>query len=225
LEKACLMTSTAAFAILWLGVVESTIQNQIQAAPRAPAAQMMSTMFSGRGFYVGAVAVGNHGFDPLGLAADTAATTSLRNAELKHGRLAMLAAVAWPLQEMLHPKLASALGARAVLTPSGLTPTIFNGGLDQPEVTQVLAFGAVVMATSEIRDIQRRSRLGLKFNEWGTDSVAGALGFDPLDIATDLPATERFELQEAEMLNGRLAMLSVVAFAVQEMLWRTPVGH
>ena len=33
-----------------------------------------------------------------------------RDAEVKHARLAMLAAAGWPLAELFHPKLAAALG-------------------------------------------------------------------------------------------------------------------
>merc|ERR550537_12464 len=65
---------------------------------------------------------GDVGFDPLGLAnfdltiasaTDKKRSAALvlqdyRDAELKHGRLAMLAAVAFPLQELLNPKLAAA---------------------------------------------------------------------------------------------------------------------
>ena len=57
---------------------------------RAPTPQM-STMFSGRSFFVSAVAVGNNGFDPLGLAPDTKTLAALRNAELKHGRCVTIA--------------------------------------------------------------------------------------------------------------------------------------
>merc|ERR1712032_661908 len=58
----------------------------------------------GRGFFVSAAFIGNSGFDPLQLA--TAENlVSLRSAELKHGRLAMLAALGWPAQEYFHPFL------------------------------------------------------------------------------------------------------------------------
>jgi hypothetical protein len=37
--------------------------------------------------------------------------------------------------------------------------------------------------------------------------------------------TDRFELQEAEMLNGRLAMLAVASYVAQEQLTSVPVAH
>ena len=38
-----------------------------------------------------------------------------------------------------------------------------------------------------------------------------------------MPATERFELQEAEMVNGRLAQLAVLWCVVQEVRLGQPV--
>ena len=57
---------------------------------------------------------------------------------------------------------------------------------------------------------------GLRFNEWAADSVAGDLGFDPLSISTELGVTDRYELQEAEMLNGRVAQLALIGYALFE---------
>jgi Ca2+-binding EF-hand superfamily protein len=55
----------------------------------------------------GAVLVGNKGFDPLGFATSLTTLKAYREAELKHGRLAMLAALGWPVSELLQPVLAS----------------------------------------------------------------------------------------------------------------------
>ena len=50
---------------------------------------------------------GDAGFDPLGLATDAESLIRYRDAELKHARLAMLAAVGWPLGELFQPDLAA----------------------------------------------------------------------------------------------------------------------
>jgi len=183
----------------------------------------MTTMISARGFFIRAVAVGNAGFDPLGLATDEM-VVPLRHAEVKHGRLAMLAAVAFPLQETLHGPLSQLVGGRNLL-PGGFSPTALNGGLEQAEVAPAIAFGFSVMMMAELQDIRARGADGLGFNEWATDSVAGDMGFDPLGLAKGKPATERFELQEAEMLNGRLAMLAVIGFVGSEAGFGVPVIH
>ena len=81
----------------------------------------------------------DYGFDPLGFAkvsyprfglpeSDLLRTNNLRDAELRHGRLAMLAAAAWPIQELVHPSLAKIAGAPELLS-DGRSPSILNGGL------------------------------------------------------------------------------------------------
>lgn len=172
---------------------------------------------------------GNSGFDPLKIA-NAENLVPLRNAELKHGRLAMLAALGWPFQEILHPKLMELLQSSQYIGSfsthnaliNGCSPSIFNGGLNQPEVTCVIALGFVIGVAFEVKDIQLRAKKGLNFNEWALDSVAGDLKFDPLNIATDMPVTERFELQQAEMLNGRLAMLAILCYAFIETQMHVP---
>jgi hypothetical protein len=59
-----------------------------------------------------------------------------REAELKHGRLAMLAAVGWSSSELIHPSLSKLFGATNQLSPSlsgALTkaPSVLNGGLER----------------------------------------------------------------------------------------------
>ena len=195
-------------------------------APRRALPPQMTTMFNGRGFFIRAAAVGNAGFDPLGIStADT--LVPLRHAEIKHGRLAMLAAISIPIQEMWHPALARIAGAPDVLaSTNGLSPTVINGGLfSHPELAPAIACGATMMAAVEVIDITRRAKEGLKFNEYHPDSVAGDVQFDPLRLATDLPATERFELQEAEMLNGRVAMVALISFVLYESMMGSPIIH
>ena len=62
----------------------------------------------------------------------------LRHAELKHGRLAMLAALGWPAQEYFHPLIVEKLHdlkLRVVNTlADGCSPSVLNGGLSRPEV-------------------------------------------------------------------------------------------
>lgn len=183
---------------------------------RAPQAQM-TNLFTKRTFFIAAPFVGNNDFDPLGLAS-AGGLVPLRHAEVKHGRLAMLAAVAWPMQEAAHPAIVSALqtvspNVRNILDATdGFTPGLFHGGLDAPEVSFSLALAMCAAAVVEVKDVSQRMAAGLRFNEWASDSVAGDLEFDPLDLATELNVTDRYELQEAEMINGRLAQLAVLSY-------------
>ena len=165
--------------------------------------------------------LGDYGFDPLGLGKDNR-VVPFRHAELKHGRLAMLAAVAWPIQEIFHPALVDELretipGAPDLLVESGgMSPSVLNGGLEQLAVAPALALAVFVGSVIDLQDIKNREAAGLKFNEWALDSTAGDLRFDPLNIASGLPASSRLEFQEAELLNGRLAMIAVTAYVAIE---------
>ena len=195
-----------------VGGVLATLALSVARAPPPT----MSNVFRKRTFFISAPFVGNNGFDPLKLASSDN-LVPLRHAEVKHGRLAMLAAVAWPAAEALHPRLAHMLGARDLLEAThGMSPSIFVGGLDRPEVAPALGMALVLGAAFDLRDVSLRAAAGLRFNEYSPDSVAGDLGFDPLQIATNLGVTDRFELQEAEIINGRLAQLALLAYAFIE---------
>lgn len=49
---------------------------------------------------------GDVGFDPLGFAKNSEELMNFREAEIKHARLAMLAAAGWPISEVLDKKIA-----------------------------------------------------------------------------------------------------------------------
>ena len=55
------------------------------------------------------------------------------------------------------------------------------------------------------------------------ERLAGDYGFDPLGIAKEEGAYRQNELRANELFNGRLAMLAITGFAVQEFVWGQPV--
>ena len=63
---------------------------------------------------IGALA-GDVGFDPLGFAKTETDLMNYREAEVKHARLAMLAAAGWPLSEVFDRKIAATLGMESPL--------------------------------------------------------------------------------------------------------------
>ena len=154
---------------------------------------------------------------------------AFREAELKHGRLAMLAAVAWPLQEIFHPILvdslrASGFGVRdALMETAGKSPSLLNGGLEQWEVAPALAIAIGLAGALEENDVRAREDMGLQFNEYPKSRRAGDFGFDPLNIVGSLPAEDQFQFEEKELLNGRLAMIAVTCYVAEEFLFQTPV--
>lgn len=139
-----------------------------------------------------------------------AAVRWMREAELKHARLAMLAAVGWPLAEICNPWLA---GGRA--------PSVLNGGLGDGPVPFFLVFSAIAAAYAEYvaeENANQRRQLG-SLDEW----EVGDFGWDPLGFSKEEGAFRQQELRANEMFNGRLAMLAITGFAIQEAVWAKPV--
>ena len=132
-----------------------------------------------------------------------AAVSWMRDAELKHGRFAMLAAAGWPLSELTNWDFLHSYGDL-----NGRAPSLFNGGLFDVYGGFFFVFVAAAAAL-ELKAIET------------DDIVAGDFKFDPLGLASD-PAAKK-ELQLKELKNGRLAMMAITGFAVQEFIWGKPV--
>lgn len=138
----------------------------------------------------------------------------MREAEIKHSRLAMLAVVGWPLAELFDKNIADAVGLPTALTKSGSSPSLLNGGLDKIDV----AYWAAVILLAGIVEIESSKTQEAK----GKDYLPGDCGFDPLNV---FPQTKegRMDMMTKEIKHGRLAMMAIVGFAVQEALYRSPV--
>jgi len=170
-----------------------------------------------------AARVGDYGFDPLGLGTPET-FTPFREAELKHARLAMLAAVAWPLQEIFHPILVDLLRSSGwrntydmMAETGGKSPSLLNGGLDQWETAPALMSAIFLASVLELKDLKARQADGLAWNEYSNSKKQpGDFGFDPLNIAGSLPAAQQRAFQEKELLNGRLAMIAVTSYVAVE---------
>merc|ERR1719247_1500102 len=133
---------------------------------------------------------GDMGFDPLGIARNSESLAWYREAEVKHARLAMLAAFGWPVSELTN------FGGLA--TPDGRAPSVLNGGLgDVNTFYWVAVLGLAVYWEGQGLDKQ----FGKK-----DDYLPGMLGFDPL--GADSPS-----MRNAEITNGRVAMVAITAFA------------
>ena len=153
-----------------------------------------------------------------------------REAEIKHGRLAMLAAVAWPLQEIFHPIFIDMLrgsgvsGVRDVLAETnGFSPSLLNGGLLQPDVAISLSLAVFVASVLELKDLKVREAQGLQWNEYDNTKLPGDLRFDPLRLTRSLPTDQKVEFLEKELLNGRIAMLAITAYVAEEVGFGVPV--
>jgi Chlorophyll A-B binding protein len=154
---------------------------------------------------------GDRGFDPFNFAYDTDALQWYRVAEVKHARLAMLAAVGWPIAELLDRKVAFLFGLKPLLVFQDRVPSVLNGGLDRiPSFYWAAALG-VAFAIESIGMLKEGNAAKV-----GSQHTPGDLGFDPLGLAKGSSKQERLYKAEAELFNGRLAMLAITGFAMQE---------
>lgn len=152
---------------------------------------------------------GDVGFDPLGLAKNEETLWAYREAEIKHGRLAMLAAAGWPVSELLDRQLADYFGAPSALVEGDRVPSVLNGGLEKM-VPEWWGFCLGMCAAIDLYGVQ-------KARAAGRDSgyIPGDLQFDPLRLYPTHEAGRK-NMQLAEIKHARLAMLGVTGFAVQE---------
>lgn len=151
---------------------------------------------------------GDVSFDPLGFATSKDQLIEYREAEIKHSRLAMLAAVGWPISELLDPTIASKLDLEPVLDVNNRVPSLFNGGLEK--VSPVWwGFCLGLTAAIDMYGVQRARTLP------PSKYSPGDLNFDPLGLYPKDPEGRK-EMQLAEIKHGRAAMIAVTAFAVQE---------
>lgn len=158
---------------------------------------------------------GDVGFDPFGLAGETKEDLIFkREAEIKHGRLAMLAAVGWPLSELWDRKLAAFFNMGDSLTSTGQAPSLLNGGLEriEPEfwITVVSIAGVAELSNDETKE------------EKGKDYIVGDCGFDPLKLYPE-NKEEQKAMQTKEIKHGRIAMMAILGYVVQELLYSSPV--
>jgi hypothetical protein len=158
---------------------------------------------------------GDVGFDPFGFGgADKISLINMREAELKHGRLAMLAAVGWPLAELWDRNIAVFLGLEPALTSTGSSPSLLNGGLDKIEPD----YWVIVAAIAGLAELANKDTKEAK----GKAYIPGDCGFDPLGL---MPKDKEgmMTMQTKEIKHGRIAMMAILGYVVQEALYRSPV--
>jgi hypothetical protein len=150
-------------------------------------------------------------FDPAGLSRmkTTAQLKYAREAELKHGRVAMLAALGFPFAEEFHP-----------IFPEDSVPSDFAFQVSPLQTYWPLVLlGVGLLETFSIATFK-----DLKDGTWelNDDHESGNLGFDPLGLR---PADEDkwVQMQNRELSNGRLAMIAIAGMVAEELVVRTKV--
>mmetsp|Transcript_17582 Transcript_17582/g.53610 ORF Transcript_17582/g.53610 Transcript_17582/m.53610 type:complete len:199 (+) Transcript_17582:91-687(+) len=147
-------------------------------------------------------------FDPLGLSEgkSEAQLKFWREAEIKHGRVAMLASVGFLVAEKFHPLFGGNIDAPSYLAFQQTPLQTF-----WPFV--VTAIGWIEYSTSVVNfEAPGEALWTLK-----ADYENGDVGFDPLGLKpTDADALK--DMQTRELQNGRLAMLGIAGMVVQELI-------
>jgi len=152
-------------------------------------------------------------FDPLGFAAKANDATLLRyrEAEITHGRVAMLAAVGFLVGEKVEGSsfLFDSQISGPAITHLSQVPTAFW-------LILLVSIGAAeqfraVAAFEDPKDVPIGQQGLMR-----ADHFPGDIGFDPLGLKPEDP--EEFEqMVTKELQNGRLAMLAAAGFMAQEL--------
>lgn len=157
---------------------------------------------------------GDYGFDPLNLSQDEKNLQRMREAEIKHCRLAMLGVVGWPISESYHKSIASFFGLPSILASNDRVPSVLNGGLSFQWMLLFFSVTALIGLFIEAKS------LGPKVYEGKGTYVIGDLGFDPFGFAN---LREGVSMQTAEINNGRTAMLAITIYVIREFLTGQPI--
>jgi hypothetical protein len=162
---------------------------------------------------------GDFSFDPLGLSEDYD-QYSMQESEIRHGRLAMLAVVGWPMGELFGPDWLLQEGGRAPSVLNGFSPLTF---LATVAVFGGLGFFEYKTSLRNTKDTPSGQQHRKDMSEVWDMGVAGDYGFDPLDLYKSIgdSAMARKGLREVEVSHGRSAMLGITGFAA----WEALTGH
>merc|ERR1719453_2116439 len=141
-----------------------------------------------------------------------------REAELAHGRVGMLAAAGFIVQEKFHP-LFSGDGGPAI---------------EQIPKLPVIMWALITIGIGACESLRisvgwsNPNEPGHVFQKLRPEYVPGDIGFDPLGLKPEDPEEFR-QMQTKELQNGRLAMLAAFGFMIQEGVtgetWGTVLGR
>ena len=155
-------------------------------------------------------------FDPLGISngKTPAEIKKIREAELKHGRVAMLAALGILVGENFHPFFDGKIMGAAIYhfqQADTLLPFFWVAVL----FTIALVEGQNILVGWESPDRTFSRSTGVA--NLRDDYVNGDLGFDPLGFK---PSDEEAfnNIRTKELQNGRLAMIGVAGMVAQELV-------
>jgi Chlorophyll A-B binding protein len=136
--------------------------------------------------------VGDVGFDPLGFS-DNFDIKFLREAEIKHGRVSMLATLGYVMQQFW------TLPGLEHVDDSNLAPTVVGAS----------AMLQIVLYVGVLEFWTNKGKVTMENMFEDPTRVPGELGFDPMGLSVGKSVEDKELMQYKEIKNGRLAMLAI----------------
>jgi hypothetical protein len=171
------------------------------------------------------IIVGDYGFDPLGIADTYTYLDRMREIELKHSRLAMLAAIGWPSSEIFHNNLMKLFELPFEMGNNGMALTVLNGVLLHGPNSIALGLFFLIISGLEYLAFNYRRQLKEKFKNKKKRLEPGDFGFDPLnlyEIKGSSPKAKK-HMRLMEINNGRISMMAILIFTIEEFITNEPV--
>jgi len=157
-------------------------------------------------------------WDPFGLSVNLNDGELLffREAEIKHGRVCMLAAAGIWVQENFHP--------------------LFGGDIDVPAINSIGVADIALFWPALFVALGALELPGLSRIDYGAESLGfqpslaageepGAIGFDPLGLSKDGDPEKLLDYQNKELLHGRLSMIGAAGMIAQELLTQSKLNE
>ena len=127
----------------------------------------------------------------------------VQEAEIKHARVAMLAAAGFPVAEVFHPLWGGSINE----------PSLIAFQASPVQIFWPIVIGAIglIESASYISDMKGTAEEGRSFAFNDQRGVAGDIGFDPLGFS------KNSDLRSEELIVGRIAMLGIAGMVAQEL--------
>jgi hypothetical protein len=138
--------------------------------------------------------IGSVGFDPIGFS-DNFDMKWLQESEIKHGRVAMLAAAGFMVQQFVNFPMYSEMH----VDDSNMAPSVVG----------ISAMLQIVCAAGVEEWRTNKGKITMEDMFEGTDRVPGDFGFDPMGQLKGKSEAEIADMKLKEIKNGRLAMLAI----------------
>lgn len=147
---------------------------------------------------------GNFGFDPLRLASNDEKLLRYRDAEIKHGRLAMMVAAMIFLSDLYDGSITNYLLDQSQWDE---VHTMFSEFQSIPELW---GFCVGLTAATDMYELARAE-------SEGNDHIPGDIGFDPLGLYPN-EKDGQYRMQLYEIQHGRVAMIAVSYLIFDEII-------